>query len=93
MLEAHAEGVLLHLQIQPKSSRNQVVGEHDGRLKIQITAPPVDGKANKALLAFLAKQLRLAKSNLRLLRGESSRKKTILACGCSLEDVRSRLGL
>ena len=67
MLESHAEGVLLHLQIQPKSSHNQVVGEHDGRWKLQMAATPVDGNANKALLAFLAKQLRLAKSDLRLI--------------------------
>ncbi len=54
-----AGGAVLELLVQPRASRTRVVGEHDGRLKIQLAAPPVDGEANAALLAFLADLLGL----------------------------------
>lgn len=57
------EALLLRLYIQPKASRDQIVGLHGDELKVAITAPPVDGQANAHLTKFLAKQFRVAKGN------------------------------
>jgi len=72
---------LLELHVQPGAKTTAVVGEHGGRLKLKIAAPAVDNKANAHLLAWLATQLGLPKSAVRLVRGESSRQKTVAVCG------------
>lgn len=69
--------LVLRLVIQPKASRDQIVGLHGEELKVAITAPPVDGQANAHLIKFLAKQFRVAKGQVRLLRGELGRHKTV----------------
>ncbi|TFG76226.1 MAG: YggU family protein [Thermodesulfobacteriales bacterium] len=74
---------ILKIQIQPKSYRNQIVGLHDGRLKIKIAAPPVDGKANESLIEFLAKTFKISKSNIEILKGHTSKLKTIKLSGIS----------
>jgi hypothetical protein len=71
---------LLELHVQPGAKVSAVVGEHDGRLKLKIAAPAVDNKANAHLLTWLAAQLGVPKSAVRLIRGESSRKKTVAVC-------------
>jgi len=71
------ETLILYCCIRAKASQNQIAGLFDGRLKIQITAAPVDGKANKHLRAYLAKEFGVAKSHITLLRGTSSRQKTL----------------
>ncbi len=68
----------LQLYIQPKSSRDQVVGLHCDAIKIAITAPPVDGKANAHVLKLLAQWFGVAKSQVELQRGEQSRHKQLL---------------
>lgn len=67
----------LHIHVQPRASRNAVVGWHGNALKVALTAPPVDGAANAALVAFIADYLGLKKSQVTLVRGESSRQKTL----------------
>ena len=69
--------VLLHCHVQPGARQTRLVGLHDGCVKIQLQAPPVDGKANQALIAWLAKQFGVAKSSVELTRGTSSRRKTL----------------
>ena len=65
-------GSVLEVLVQPRASRTRVVGEHDGRLKIQLAAPPVDGEANAALIEFLADALRReARRRRRSSRGET----------------------
>jgi uncharacterized protein (TIGR00251 family) len=86
-LKEHSKGTLLLLYIRPGASRTQVSGEHDGRLKIQIKAPPRDGEANASLIDFLSEFLKLPKSRIQLVQGESSRQKTVLV-ELSLEDMR-----
>ncbi|MGL5949364.1 MAG: DUF167 family protein YggU [Aeromonas sp.] len=71
------ETLLLHIVLQPKASRDQIVGLQGDELKIAITAPPVDGQANSHLIKFLAKQFKVAKSQIHLLRGELSRHKSV----------------
>lgn len=74
-------GAVLELLVQPRASRSRVVGEHDGRLKIQLAAPPVDGEANEALLAFLADALGVKRADVALLAGESGRRKRVRIAG------------
>lgn len=72
-----AEALLLHCHIQPGAKVTEVSGLHGDRLKIRLQAPPVDGKANDALLAFLADAFKVPKSATSLIRGHSSRQKTV----------------
>ncbi|MFI3245892.1 MAG: DUF167 family protein YggU [Ferrimonas sp.] len=69
--------LLLMLYIQPKASRDAFVGLHGEELKVAITAPPVDGKANRHLIQFLAKQFRVAKSQVQIEKGQLGRHKQI----------------
>lgn len=72
---------LLELHVQPGAKVTAAVGEHGGRLKLKIAAPPVDNKANTHLLAWLAAQLDVPRSAVRLVRGEASRQKTVAVSG------------
>lgn len=74
-------GWLLELHVQPGAKVTAAVGEHGGRLKLKIAAPAVDNKANAHLLAWLAAQLGVAKSAVRLVRGDTSRQKTVAVSG------------
>ncbi|GDY27054.1 DUF167 family protein YggU [Agarivorans sp. Toyoura001] len=69
--------LLLQVYVQPKASRDAIVGLHDEELKIAITAPPIDGKANQHLVKYLAKQCKVAKSQVSIIRGELGRHKTV----------------
>ena len=69
--------LILELHVQPRASRDEISGLHGERLKVRITAPPVDGAANSHLLAFLAKTFGVAKSQVILLAGESGREKRV----------------
>lgn len=71
------QGIRLRIFLQPKASRDQVVGLHDNELKIAITAPPVDGQANAHLLKFLSKLFKVPKSSIQLEKGELQRHKQI----------------
>ncbi len=82
---------MLHLAVVPGAKRTGADGLHDGCLRVRLAAPPVDGKANEALLAWLAGELGLAKRQLRLLRGETSRRKQV-ALDAEAEAVRRWVG-
>jgi uncharacterized protein (TIGR00251 family) len=84
---ATAGGVELLVLVQPRASRTKVVGEHDGRLKIALAAPPVDGEANAALIEFVADALDVRKADVQLVDGETSRRKRLLVQGVALEQV------
>jgi uncharacterized protein (TIGR00251 family) len=88
-LTCHADHVLIDVHVVPRASRTKVVGLHDGRLKVALEAPPVDGAANEALIAFLAKSLGLPKKSVQLVRGDTSRQKTLAIYGASEADVRA----
>lgn len=77
--------------LQPRGSRNQVVGTREGAIVIKLQAPPVDGAANAALLRFVAERLDVAPSAVELLRGHTSRRKLISVAGWSAEAVRQAL--
>ena len=70
-------GILLNLYVQPKSAKNAIAGLYKDALKIRITAPPTDNKANQMCIKFLAKELSLPKSSLEIVSGQTSRSKQI----------------
>jgi hypothetical protein len=81
----------IEIRLQPRGGRDAVVGERDGAVLIRISAPPVDGKANAALIAFVAKTLGVPKGSVTIIRGETSRSKAIRVEGRSSDDVRAAL--
>lgn len=85
--------VLIRLRVQPKAARNAISLAADGRFRVTLTAPPVEGAANKALTAFLAKALHVPKGAVELVGGARSRDKTLSIRGLSAPEVRSRLSL
>lgn len=85
---------MLAIQVQPGARTSEVVGEHGGALKIRIAAPPLEGKANEALLRWLSRRLDVPMRNLALESGASSRAKRILVtCDLSADDLIRRLGV
>ena len=84
-------GVVLEVLVQPRASRTRVVGEHDGRLKVQLAAPPVDGEANAALVDFLAGEFGARRSDVTIERGDTGRRKTVRVAGVTAQAVRATL--
>jgi uncharacterized protein (TIGR00251 family) len=80
-------GVELLVLVQPRASRTRVVGEHDGRLKVALSAPPVDGAANEALVDFLADALGVRRAEIALLDGQASRRKRLTVRGVAPAQV------
>lgn len=86
-------GVRLTLHIQPRGSRNAIEGIQGDALKVRLTAPPVEGAANEALIRYLAQRLGVSRSAVRLTGGATSRRKTVAVAGMSEALIRERLGL
>jgi uncharacterized protein (TIGR00251 family) len=87
------QGATFRVRLVPRSSRNLVDGLHGDAVKIRLRAPPVDGKANRALVRFLAGQLDVPASSLAITAGHAGRRKRLLVAGLSAADVVRRLGL
>lgn len=88
-LKAEKSGsVSITVHVQPKSSRNRIAGLHGEAVKICVTAPPVDGKANKAVIAFLSNFFNIPKSSVTLIKGAQSRSKRFLLAGPTLAEVK-----
>ena len=79
------------VRVQPRASRDEITGEWEDGLKIRLTAPPVDGLANEALVALLAERLALSKRSITIVRGATSRQKTVEITGMTVEEVERRL--
>ena len=71
------EAVIVNVRVIPRASKSEIVGMHDGALKIRISAPPVDGAANAEIIRFLAKSFGVSKSDVFILSGETSKNKRI----------------
>jgi uncharacterized protein (TIGR00251 family) len=84
-----ARGVRFEVRVQPRASRSEIVGEQQGALRVRLAAPPVDGAANEALVELLADLLRVAKRNVRIVTGASSRRKVVEVDGVAAEAVRA----
>ncbi len=83
----------LSVRAQPRASRSELAGEHDGALKVRLAAPPVEGEANRELVRFLAKLLGVARSRVTVVAGETGRSKVVEVEGLTAEDVQRVLGL
>jgi len=86
-------GLTLAVKVQPRASTNEIRGSLGGELKIKVTAPPVDAAANEALIKFLAEKLGCPKSAVAIVRGHTSRHKTIRLTGLGEAEARRRLGV
>jgi hypothetical protein len=84
--------VRIPVRAQPRASRSEIIGEHDGAVKIRIAAPPVDGAANHELIRFLARTLGVPQSSLEITSGSSGKTKLVEVSGVTLADVRRALG-
>lgn len=84
-------GSLLRIHVQPRASRTEIAGRHGDALKVRLKSPPVDGAANEELLRFLAGMLEVPRATLSLVRGGSSRAKTIQVTGLDPAAVLGRL--
>jgi uncharacterized protein (TIGR00251 family) len=87
----HAEGCLLPVRAQPGARKNAVLGEQAGALKMAVTAPPEDGRANKALTEVLRAALGLKRSQIELVAGAKSRQKAFLIRGLQPAELQAKL--
>lgn len=91
-LQTRPDGsLLLRLFVQPRASKNEIVGVHGDALKLRLTSPPVEGQANKAIITFLAKLLRVPKSSLTIKSGAQSRHKEVVIENCAEHLVRQMI--
>ena len=84
-------GVLLDVLVVPNASQSTITGEHEGRLRVRLAAPPVDGKANKALIQLFAKKFGVPKSSVEVAKGHTGRRKQIRLGGLDADSVLSNL--
>ncbi len=87
------ENCRLNLKVTPNARANEVTGIRDGIIQVKINASPIEGKANSELVKYLAGLLEIPKSNIGILRGHTSRNKTIEIAGRDGEEISRRLGL
>ncbi len=83
--------VTLSVRIQPRASKNEIVAMEGGGLKIRLTAPPVDGAANEALIKFLATVMSVPKSHIEIVSGHTSREKIVRISGINDEEMKRLL--
>ncbi len=87
------EAAFIAVRIQPRASKNEIVYREGGSLKVRLTAPPVDGAANEALVDFLSDKLSVSKSQVEIVSGQTSREKRIRISGMSEAEVRRLLNI
>jgi uncharacterized protein len=93
MLTSDADSTLLAVRVKPRSSRARIAGERAGRLLVEVTAPPVDGRANEAVRRVIAAALGIAPNRVSIDRGAASRDKLLRIEAVEAADVADRLGL
>ncbi len=91
VITEHAEGCLLPVRAQPGARKTGVMGEHAGALKVAVTAPPEDGRANKALVETLCEAVGLKRSQVELFSGETRREKRFLIRGVTKAELEERM--
>ncbi len=86
-------GATFALKVHPRAKKNAITGEVGDALKVSLTAPPADGKANQACIEFFAELLKVPRSSVTIAAGQTTRNKVIRVAGLSAEEVRRRLKL
>ncbi|HME36251.1 MAG TPA: DUF167 domain-containing protein [Candidatus Sulfotelmatobacter sp.] len=94
MLAIHetADGVTFAVKVHPRAKKNAITGELGDALKVSLTTPPVEGRANEACIELLAKLLKVPRSSVTIASGQSSRNKVIRVAGLTAQQARERLG-
>jgi uncharacterized protein (TIGR00251 family) len=85
------DGATFAIKVHPRARKNAITGELGGALKLSLTAPPVEGRANEACIEFLANLLKVPRSSVTIASGQSSRRKVIRVSGVSADEVQKRL--
>ena len=91
-IQESANGVTFAVKVHPRAKKNAITGELDGALKISLTTPPAEGRANHACIEFLAKLLKVPRSSVTIASGQTSRNKVVRVAGLSGEEVSKRIG-
>jgi uncharacterized protein (TIGR00251 family) len=81
------EEIILKVYLQPRASRNEIIGPYRDGIKVKVTAPPLEGKANEALLRFLVKELGIPLSHIEILKGHRSREKVLKISGTGAKSL------
>jgi len=90
-LKESTTGVTFAIKVIPRASRNEVAGVEGEALRVRLTAPPVEGAANAALIAFLAEVLDVPRRDVRLVSGQTARRKVVAVAGVKAKEVQERL--
>jgi len=85
------DGVTFGVWVVPRGRRDEIIGPHGEDLKVRVTAPPVGGRANQALVRFLAGELGITSRQIEVVRGHTSRRKRLCVRGLTVEELRARL--
>lgn len=91
-LQESGGGVSFAVKVHPRAKKNAITGELGDALKISLTTPPIDGRANEACIEFFAKLLKVPRSSVTIASGQTSRNKVVRVAGVSAEQVRLRIG-
>ncbi|HVR24760.1 MAG TPA: DUF167 domain-containing protein [Candidatus Polarisedimenticolia bacterium] len=86
-------GALIAIKVHPRARKNAITGELGDALKVSLTSPPVDGRANQACIEFFAKLLKLPQSSVTIASGQTSRTKLLRVSGLAAEEVRKRIAM
>lgn len=86
-ITVNADSISFRVRVQPRASRDAIEGDHAGALKVRLTAPPLEGRANESLRRLLAERLNVPLSAVRIISGENSRNKRIAVAGVTRERV------
>jgi uncharacterized protein (TIGR00251 family) len=90
-IKAGKDGVYISVKLQPRASKNEIGGTLGEDLKISVTAPPVDSAANQALIDLLAEKIGCSRGSVQIVKGQTSRRKTVFIFGKSAEDIKKKL--
>jgi uncharacterized protein (TIGR00251 family) len=86
-------GATFAVKVHPRAKKNAITGELDNSLKVSLTSPPVEGRANEACIEFFAKLLKVSRSSVTIASGQTSRAKVIRVAGLSADEVRKRIAM
>jgi uncharacterized protein len=87
-----ASGASIQVRVHPRAKQNAITGELGDALKVSLTTPPVEGRANQACIEFFAKLLKVPRSSVTIASGQTSRNKVVRVAGVTAQQVRERLG-
>jgi len=90
-IQESGSSVTFAVKVHPRARKNAITGELGDALKVSLSSPPVEGRANEACIEFLAKLLKVPRSSVTIASGQTSRRKTVRVSGLSAEEVRKRL--